>query len=211
MKKSITFLFAAVLSSASFANLIVNGDFESQPNYGINGNGGYTSLIGNEMPGWTINSGHAVTVHNTSQYPTISGIYSVNVDGEGINGHNADFYQDFATTSGSLYNLEFDWAGWQQGIGTLDVRIENVSDSLNTVLDNQFDWFDTGITHHVSGQFFGDGGVYRLHIFMNPETGINDNTFIVDNFSVTEVVPEPASMTVMAMGALALLRRRKKS
>jgi hypothetical protein len=36
------------------------------------------------------------------------------------------------------------------------------------------------------------------------------NTAYVDNMSLTQVVPEPASLAVLAIGALALIRRRRK-
>ena len=67
------------------ADILVNGGFEDEPNYGsgvING-AGYSALTGSQIPGWTIEPGHAVTIHNDTIYPTISGTYSVNTDGEG--------------------------------------------------------------------------------------------------------------------------------
>jgi hypothetical protein len=195
-------LLAAV---AAQANLLVNGDFEDQPNFGINGDGSYTRLEPGQLPGWTILANHSVTIHkNPGAYPTISGMYSANTDGEGNNGHNCDMYQDFATVAGQSYTLDYDWLGWSQSGSTLDIRISRVSDS-NTVLDDQHNWDNLGV-HHLSLDFIGDGSVYRLRVFGNPESGVNDNTFIVDNFDVS-AVPEPA--TLAGLGALALRRRRR--
>ena len=46
-------------------NLLVNGGFENEPNWGggVSHDGGYTALIGNQLPGWTIEANHAVTIH----------------------------------------------------------------------------------------------------------------------------------------------------
>ena len=205
--KLISIISFLTATSIAHANLLANGNFENQPNYGINGDGGYTYMQGTQIPGWTIESGHAATVHNTNTYPTISGTYSVNTDGEGLNGHNIDMWQSFSTVAGADYTLEYDWLGWSQNIPTLDIRVERMSDS-STVIDDQHDWDNLGV-HHMSLMFGGDGSAYRVRIFNNPESGFNDNTFIVDNFSLTSSVPEPASLAVLGLGAFGLMRRRK--
>src|SRR3569833_183686 len=96
-------LFAASIGSPiASANLLVNGGFDSEPNYGsgvVNGVG-FSALTGSQIPGWTIEAGHAVTIHDTSTYPFITGPFSVNTDGEGFNGHNANLYQDIASVAG---------------------------------------------------------------------------------------------------------------
>lgn len=74
------------------------------------GDAGCSGLTGTQMPGWTIEPGHGATVHNTVLYPTISGGYSINMDGEGYNGVNADLYQDFGSALGASYTLTFDWS-----------------------------------------------------------------------------------------------------
>jgi hypothetical protein len=43
----------------------------------------------------------------------------------------------------------------------------------------------------------------------NPQSGFDDNIFMVDNFSVT-AVSELGSMLVLAGGAIVLIRRRRK-
>ena len=80
----------------------MNGGFENEPNFGngVSGDGGYSALTGSQIPGWTIEPGHAATVHNTAFYPFISGNFSINMDGEGFNGQNANLYQDFASSLG---------------------------------------------------------------------------------------------------------------
>ena len=198
------------------ANLLTNGDFESEPNWGVNTGGCYfdpncTALTGSQLPGWTIEPGHAVTIHNT-YYPTISGAYSVNTDGEGYNGHNANFYQDFATSSGQKYNLQFDWKTWYSNTTPhLDVSV--IDTVTSTVLyDGNFPWNSNALNHEDS-VFTGTGNALRLRIQEIPESGFNDNSYIIDNFSVTALpVPEPETYALMLCGLAALgfvVQRRK--
>src|SRR5882724_9707371 len=85
-------LLLLTATSTSAASLLTNGDFENEPNF-VSGNS-IAVLSGSELPGWTIEPGHFLTIHNNSVFPTISGLYSANTDGEGQNGVNADFHQD---------------------------------------------------------------------------------------------------------------------
>jgi hypothetical protein len=71
----------------------------------------------------------------------------------------------------------------------------------------------------VSTSFTGTGDPLRLRVLETPETGFNDNMFLVDNFNVTlssspPSVPEPSSLVVAAgtvsLGVLALLRKRRR-
>ncbi len=212
------------------ANLLVNGNFESEPNWGstaIYYDGSATALTGAQIPGWTIAPGHAATVHiSPGAYPVIDGSYSVNTDGEGYNGNNTDMYQNFATQSGTSYNLSFAWEGWmsywgeqEYGIDTSSTALEISIKDLTTsnLVYNQFfngtfnGTISTGTgVNPVSANFLGDGDVYRLEIQESPQSGINDNKFIVDDFSVT-AVPEPSTLVFASLASLSLLRRPRKS
>lgn len=187
-------------------NILVNGGFEDEPNFGsgvING-AGYSALTGSQIPGWTIEPGHAVTIHNDTIYPTISGTYSVNTDGEGYNGHNANFYQDFASTRGVSYTLSFDWEAWQNGTNAqLRISVEDTVTS-SVLFNGLYSWDDFLNLHHVTSSFLGTGDALQLRIQESPESGYNDNTFIVNNFGVVSSVPEPSTL-IMSGTASTLL------
>lgn len=196
------------LTSAANADLLTNGNFESMPNWnmGIAGDGSYTLLTGNSIPGWTIEANHGATIHNTGLYPYISGQYSLNTDGEGWNGHNVDMYQDFTATAAQVYTLEFDWQNWFTSTApTLDVSLVDMT--TNAVLAHGTYGVNPG-THHEVFNFVGTGNSLRLRVKHAPESGFNDNTFIMDNFAV-ELVPAPGAAAVLGLGGLLLARRRR--
>ena len=177
-------------------NLLVNGDFESEPNWGggVSYDGGETALIGSQLPGWTIETNHAVTIHiSPGPYLTISSIYSANSDGEGYDGNNANFYQDFASQSEVSYALEFNWQSWGYVSTPTTSQLEvSVVDTVTSAVlfDGLYSYDGNGQphpVHDVLANFVGTGHSLRLRIQETPQSGYNDNTFMVDNFSVTMV------------------------
>ena len=199
--------------SSAAQNLLINGDFENEPNFGPtateNFAPAYVLLTGSQLPGWTIVPGHGVTIHSTTTYPTISGNYSVNTDGEGYNGHNADFYQDFTAVAGTPYQLGFDWQGWLNNAPSTLLKVSVIDTVTSATIFSQSYGYDSAL-HHQSALFNGAGDVLRLEIQESPESGFNDNQFIADNFSVT-AVPEPAAISLLASGGLACVLRRKRA
>jgi hypothetical protein len=201
-------LFFFGLSPAHATNLLTNGDFENEPNYGPTATvdvsyAGFVVLTGSQMPGWTIEPGDAVTLHNASGQVTISGNFSVNTDGEGYMGANANFYQDIPSTSGAPYQLDFDWQGWYgDSIPRLNILVEDTT--TNAILFNgQYQSDALLTTHHVTATFDGTGDTLQLRVLENPPTGTNDNAYLVDNFSI-QAVPEPASF-ILALSGFAVL------
>jgi hypothetical protein len=214
---------------AASANLLTNGGFEDEPNWGAsNGTGcgssgdtGCSALSGSQLPGWTIESGHLVTVHVAGVYPTISGTYSVNTDGEGFGGVNSDFFQDFASATGQPYSLQYDWFGWEStSTADLDVTVIDLVTTA-TLYHGNFTW-SAGLKH-VTAAFTGTGNPLRLRIQEIPASDGNDDGFIVDNFDVelaqgggvAESVPSLSRplmslLAVLALGSgLVLLRARR--
>lgn len=184
------------------AELLVNGDFEDEPNWhnGVSQDNSSTAMTTNQIPGWTIESGCAVTVHRCCNYLVISGTYSVNTDGEGWNGHNGNFYQDFSTVAGATYTLAFDWEGWYvNGVVTNSPQLDvSVADTVTSaVLFEGVYAYDNTPAHHLVTEFSGTGNPLRLRIRENPESHVNDNMFIVDNFSVTGAqAPRPPLLSI---------------
>jgi hypothetical protein len=195
--KIIGLTLSTIPKPSSAANLLTNGDFEIEPNWGggVSYDGGYTTLIGSQLLGWTIELNHAVTIHiSPGSYLVISNAYSANTDGQGYNGHNANFYQDFGSTPGAYYALAFDWQSWVSDTTptTSQLKISVVDTVTSDVLFNglyTYDGSGAHPVHHIATNFFGSGATLRLRIEESPESGYNDNTFVVDNFSVTEGWP----------------------
>jgi hypothetical protein len=52
-------------------------------------------------------------------------------------------------------------------------------------------------------------GDYLLSFRLDPYTAI-DSSVLIDNVSTGFVTPEPASLSLLALGGLALVRRRKR-
>ncbi len=182
------------------AELVVNGGFEAEPNFGAGfaNDAGFSGFTGNQVPGWTIAAGHALTIHNTVFYPTITPTYSANLDGEGFGGTNADFYQDVSATLGQPYQVSYDYQGWNQSTTVFTVSVTDLTTS--TVLFTQASPWQAALAT-ISAPLVGTGNPLRLRIMETP-TGFNDNAFIVDNFSI-RTVPEPVSAGLLGVALLA--------
>lgn len=202
-------LATLTLATAAQADLLVNGGFETMPNWGagISGDGGYTLLTGTQIPGWTLEANHGATIHNTATYPFISGNYSLNTDGEGWNGHNVNIYQDFTAPAGQVYTLTFNWQNWYTSTSPLlDISIVDTANA--SVLAHGSYGILPGL-HTESFTFTATGNTLRLRIMHAPESGYNDNTFIVDNFAI-ELVPSPTSAAALGISGLLSLARRRR-
>jgi formylglycine-generating enzyme required for sulfatase activity len=195
------------------SNILVNGNFENEPNFG-NGvvNSPYVSaLTGSQIPGWTIATSHAATIHSCCSPLafTISGQYSLNTDGEGYDGNNALVYQDFSSAAGQVYNLSFDWVSWDPysydfahlPATELEVSVTNTGTSAK--LFDQLYAYNASAqqqVQHVATSFTGTGGTLRLQIQETPQSGVNDNLFVVDNFCISLstncCVPAPANLVL---------------
>jgi hypothetical protein len=212
MLKLLTFFCFSLgtLQASVLGSVIQNGDFEDQPNFGngVINVGGASAFTGTQIPGWIIENGHAVTIHQTPNHSWISGNYSLNLDGEGYNGVNGNLYQDFNSNAVANYTIEYDYKGWLSNSATLTVSVTDTSTSI-VVFTRTSPW--QSFLVHETGSFQGTGNVLRLRISQT-QTGTNDNSLIFDNLSVTSsaAVPEPTSMAIFGLGALSFAYRSRR-
>jgi hypothetical protein len=199
----------AALTSAAHSQIFFNGNFET----------------GN-FAGWNI----ANTTNGTS---LIQNVVQFDIDGPGTRPTNfaAQFAvgqvnfnpgvpagititQQLNLTAGLLYYFDFDWAtggntsdNTEGGIFSLIVNGNSVAtQNAGFILANTFTY------GHVTGTFTPtSSGVYTVGArierpFLPSGLGLRQ---YVDNFSTT-VVPEPASMVALGVGAAGLLARRRR-
>jgi hypothetical protein len=182
----------AVTATASFGqNLLFNGDFElSVPSNGT-GNG-WTSFNVDGAGGWRSSGGNP------------NGMFILNDNGNGST--NPTIQQTVSgLTIGNIYRISGDYAAGNiggNGLADLGVEVDGnlwtftVPGSTTPFLSfsQTFQATSSTVTVRLTGERLGD----------------NDPR--IDNIVLAfEAVPEPATMAVMGLGLLAVLRRRRKS
>lgn len=213
--KKVLFVSAglAALSSASFAQF-VNGGFET-----------------GDFTGWTV----GLTTLGANAYQQVQ---SYDIDGPGPLGpslnahfsagratgvttgdHGVTLTQSLALLAGTQYTFEFDWSAYrtiastnsQGGIFILTVDGVEIARGAAGSTGNT-----TPKYGHVVGLFTpGANGSYSVGVsivrpFTIPTPTAPTLFQAVDNFTMSPVVPEPATISLMAIGTAALLRRKRK-
>lgn len=131
--------------------------------------------------------------------------------------HNGSAYQTYATPSGAMpTNAEANYLG---GVGTL-LPVGSLSVELNGTFDlmgnaaefmeNDTNWAypaGAGTNHRFMGGAFSFGSYMLPHTFIYAygAGGATDFTGI----RLGTLIPEPATMSMLALGGLAVLRRRR--
>ena len=206
MKKIITLAaLAAISATASAANLLVDGSFESisQANGTWNT---YTSV-----PGWVVTKANGQATPNGLEIRN-------NIAGTAEDGHNfieLDGYendmikQSFATTIGKEYEVSF-WFADRAGVGNGSLGFvatvksgSDVSTGFGAIGDNGAAW------HLITIDFTAES---TTSVFSIKATGKSDGYGTsFDNFQAA-AIPEPASLGLFAAGiaVLGMTARRRR-
>lgn len=191
MKKALALAFAtASLGAVASANLVINGDFElTVPNSGFgnswtaannDGAGGWRSTGGNPNGTYILNSNG-----DPNSNPTVSQLIS-------------------GLTIGGTYVVSGDYATGNIGNGTdtdFGVSIDGNLWEYDVPASTTVGW------SHFSESFIASSSTVTLELSGERHT---DHDPRVDNISLElRAVPEPATLAVLGMGALALRRRRR--
>ncbi len=192
------FLLISALGATSVAQAnVVNGGFES---FGGSGN----SNIGQGLTGWTI-SGGGIDIVNTSYWQSGEGVTSISLGWTAP----ATISQTVATTAGQAYDLSFLMAA--EIFGGSALRTMDVLWNGNVVSTPSFAYTGQGPTN--MGWTLKSVGVVGtgsdLLEFRSTTTTQSNYGPALDGVRLT-AVPEPASLTALALGAIAFLRKRRK-
>jgi len=196
-------ILAFAVSAASFASPFTNGSFESGPvpPYYAGGNGDPT------VTGWLgTHTGYEwFTPSNADIGAADSGVACVDVANFVFN--MGGIAQTFDTVPAQVYQVTFaastsTYAG-RTGTGILDVTAPGYTNSFNLTNFAQFaNW------QQFSFNFTATGISSTLE-FANFEDG-NQHFAFVDSVGV-QAVPEPATWAILGVGAVGLLRRRRRN
>ncbi len=224
----------ALLATAARGNILVNGGLESPAAPKMPDDLIYMSATQNTaaLPGWTLAFG-AVDVVPKTYWQSAQGNDSVDLVGTpGIGG----IEQSFATAAGTSYVLTFDFAvNPQKGPvnvngDTKQLEVSALAADGDTVLNSQV-FQGTAGTRTVKNMqyetetftFTATGTTSTLELQalapLNMPDGLSASTIytgpVIDNLDLEigagSPSPEPASIAVLGMSGLLLLRRRRKS
>lgn len=195
----VIFIVGALSFSALSVGQVMNGGFESATLAGANGSGsGYWVFnAGNtSIDNWTI-GGTSVDIVNASGF-VHSGNFALDVVGSPGPGLVS---QTLSLVNGQDYRVTF-WA-FATSVGvnqTLSVGA-NSTETIYTVA--------VGTYTQYTFDFTADSAAVDLK-FASAANNTGNGTLMLDDIEI-EAVPEPASMVLLAGGALVLARRRKKA
>lgn len=227
MKKFAILAGLAALSCAASANLLSNAGFEDGDVAFTNGSvpwsTEYTYASNNNGdpgdPGSIYHEGNlrVMTLANNGSTGHLSwdpvsaneGQYFLAVNGATMTDPSPFVLtQDFANQGlGTQLTISLDSVnlyapGGEGGTSTLEVFLDGVSlGTTNTFVDNVWR------TATFTGTTLSEGPTSQLKIVSNTSQA-SGNDFGLDNLSVAPV-PEPASMAVLGLGALGIIRRRR--
>lgn len=196
MKCVLTLTMTAVGAAMTHANFLSNGGFE------IPGSSAFNHYQDGEVPGWTVGRGEVMEIGKPSVYAVI-GAQGTNVL-EIDSNRNVTVSQAVNLSQGS-YEISFLFA--RRGV--------NLEGKPLDTCDFQVLWNESVIgsfsptTSTMTRQKFTVAGLSGMNSLSFKAMGTSDSMgAILDDASI-ETVPEPASLTALALGIGAVLRRRK--
>ena len=231
LKRSLVLMLVVMLSGTVYADAVLTSNFDLH-----NSTDGATSFTGISWatngvtdPGSTIalTSGNATVAKVQRGGATVSNnsrlAVEYNIDTQVS--WTMDITFDAATAGLTLEDMSFDYqfitgSGGNQGTahlnsGVIDVSILDGSLSqLSTVNVGPLGTSDaasnsgTGILADFADVALTNGQTYTLRFTVSSNATAGNN-IAIDNLSLNGV-PEPATMSLLALGGIAMLRRRKK-
>ena len=199
MRKIVFSTLTVMAATVSFgAELVTNGDFEATPpdlGWTVSG----TTIIGD----W---SGSVVSSAGNLGPPTNTAWLG------GVNGTDDQLRQTVTSVNGGTATFSFDLFYTNEDGPNFDLFLVYLDSVLiySQDLGDSFPVTLYGPNHisvDVSDQM--DGGSKDILFEVLTDGSLPCSAF-VDNVSIQTAVPEPASLTALGLGALAVLRRRKK-
>jgi hypothetical protein len=201
-----TILSIAVLAAVAAANAnIINGDFSS-------GNTGFSS-------DYSTGSLYDPAIYgvgtNPNDFHSSWASFGDHTSGNGnmliVNGGsvaddaNKDFWKSSDTLSQGLYQFSFYAASsYPESPAKIQLLVNgNVVGDTGTLSSTTGDWTK------YSFAFTASSGVNSFSL-RDLDTHYSGNDFAVDDINV-QAVPEPTSMAALGLGALGILKRRKKA
>ena len=202
---AIVAVLALLMATSVQANLLVNGDFETPTGNGTLTVGGWTELGGAQG----IQAGVWAAEPPSAQGAWLKG-WNNNVD--------SGFYQDVEITPGEVYILDSGFKIQANFMisGNIDMELIwlDVADGeiardvldVDSVVAHDGSWVHQSLVS--TAPVDAAKARCQIHWTTVDQTGGDPRSAMVDNISL-EVVPEPATLSLLAFGGLAVLRRKK--
>lgn len=212
-----TILATLVAGSGRAAIVPLNGDFETNT-FVAGGLGPYSPSAGSSsISNWSWSE-------SVAPYPTAVRLLSQDIDfGNAVGGlaASAGTYavslegatssiSQTITLAAGQYQLSFDASYWLPAYTAVNPIYASLG-GVNFSFNNSTAAFSPtqGYNTYTSGVFtLATAGAYELKIAANHPNGGYSGATAVDNVSLT-AVPEPSSLALLGLGAVALLRRRR--